>query len=300
MADGQGRLMTGRGGPSAETVITPFLQEIVERATRYLRCGLPVHFCGPAGTGKTTLALHVAGLLGRPVTVLRGDEELTTSRLVGATAGLRHYRVVDNFIKSVLRVENEIREYWEDERLTLACREGHVLVYDEFTRSRPEAHNVLLSVLEEGVLPLPRASGTPAVRVHQDFRALFTSNPDEFAGVHKAQDALRDRLVTIRLDHGDAETETAIAAARSGLAEHEARRVVDLVRRVRARAPAGAVSLRASLFLARLVAREGVAPDLRDERFRRACEDILGPAVGDGEALAALLAPPAPDGPGEA
>ncbi len=261
-----------------DIVVTPFLQGIIEQALRYLRCGLPVHFCGPAGTGKTTLALHVAGLLGRPVTVLRGDEELTTSGLVGGAFGLRHRRVVDNFIRSVLKVENEILEYWQDERLTEACREGHVLVYDEFTRSRPEANNVLLSVLEEGVLPLPGESGCNEVSVHPEFRAVFTSNPEEYAGVHKAQDALRDRMVTIRLDHCDAETETAIVAVRSGLPEDRARRVVSLVRQFREQGETGA-GLRAGIFLARFVQAEGIDPDPADERFRRACLDVLGPAA---------------------
>jgi len=47
---------------------------------------------------------------------------------------------------------------------------------------------------------------------------IFTSNPEEYAGVHKTQDALRDRMVTIELDHFDEETEIAITEARSGIA----------------------------------------------------------------------------------
>ncbi len=268
-------------------ILTPSLQGVVDQAVRYLRCGLPVHFCGPAGTGKTTLALHVAGLLGRPVTVVRGDEELSTSGLVGGVTGWRHRRYVDNYIRSVVRVENEIVEFWQDERLAEACRDGHVLVYDEFTRSRPEANNVLLTVLEEGVLPLARRSGADGIAVHPEFRAIFTSNPEEYAGVYKAQDALQDRMVTIRLDHPDEETEVAIAAARSGLAPSLARQVVAVVRRVRV--AAGAPGLRASIFLARFVAGTAAAPDPGDAAFRRACLDILGPAAGGAEQVMRIL-----------
>ena len=106
---------------------------------------------------------------------------------------------------------------WVDNRLTTACRDGHTLVYDEFTRSRPEANNVLLSVLGEEILNLPklRYAGEGYLKVDPAFRAIFTSNPEEYAGIHKSQDALMDRLITIRVEYFDRETEVAIAAARA-------------------------------------------------------------------------------------
>ncbi len=83
--------------------------------------------------------------------------------------------------------------------MTTACKNGNTLIYDEFTRSRPEANNALLSVLEEKFLNLPRLRRADKgyMDVHPDFRAIFTSNPEEYAGVHKTQDALMDRLITI-------------------------------------------------------------------------------------------------------
>ena len=124
--------------------------------------------------------------------LLVGDDEFGSSDLVGSQAGFRHRRVVDNFIASVRKTEDDVTPRWVDNRLTIAAREGMTLVYDEFTRSRPEANNALLSVLEERVLVLPsrRGSGTDFLRVHPDFVAIFTSNPAEYAGVHQAQDAL--------------------------------------------------------------------------------------------------------------
>jgi len=137
-------------------VSTPYVEDIVERALAYLEAGYPIHLAGPAGTGKTTLAFHIAAQLERPVTLIHGDDEFVTSDLIGRDSGYRTSKVIDNFIHSVLKTEEEMRSLWGDNRLTTACRSGHTLIYDEFTRSRPEANNVLLSVLEEKVLNLPR------------------------------------------------------------------------------------------------------------------------------------------------
>jgi MoxR-like ATPase len=46
--------------PSNGFVTTPFVEQITQRALTYLQVGYPIHFAGAAGTGKTTLAFHVA------------------------------------------------------------------------------------------------------------------------------------------------------------------------------------------------------------------------------------------------
>ncbi|MDO8485169.1 MAG: AAA family ATPase, partial [Candidatus Limnocylindrales bacterium] len=135
--------------PLPNFVATPFVEEIVERALLFIGGGFPIHFRGEAGTGKTTLAMHVAARLGRPVVLIHGDEEFSTSDLVGAEHGYRFRKVVDRYIHSVLKTEEDMSRRWTDNRLTVACRYGFTLVYDEFTRSRAEANNVLLAVLQE-------------------------------------------------------------------------------------------------------------------------------------------------------
>jgi gas vesicle protein GvpN len=258
-------------------VETPTIQELTERALAYLTAGFPVHFRGPAGTGKTTLALHVAAQLERPVMLIAGDEEFATSDLIGGQYGYRYRKVVDRFIHTVLKYEEDATQHWVDHRLTTACREGFTLVYDEFTRSRPEANNVLLAVLEERLLVLPTMSRDDAyVKVHPDFRAIFTSNPQEYAGVHEAQDALSDRLVTIDLDYYDRETEITITAARSGLPAEEAARIVDLVRDYRASGEYDQTpTLRACIMIAKVTAMQGLHSSASDAHFVRVCLDAL-------------------------
>ncbi|MFN3476696.1 MAG: AAA family ATPase, partial [Candidatus Methylomirabilales bacterium] len=156
--------------PLPDFVETPFVKAITERALAYIEAGFPVHFRGPSGTGKTTLAMHVAAMIGRPVVLIHGDEEFRSSDLVGGEHGYRYRRVIDRFVSRVLKVEEDMIKRWVDYRLTTACKYGLTLIYDEFTRSRPETNNVLLSILQERVLELPVGRGEdPYLRVHPDF-----------------------------------------------------------------------------------------------------------------------------------
>jgi len=267
-----------RPEPSDEFVITPFVRDMADRALAYLEVGYPIHFAGPAGTGKTTLAFHVAAQLGRPVILIHGDDEFGSSDLIGGNSGYRKSKLVDNYIHSVLKTEESMNTLWVDNRLTTACQNGCILIYDEFTRSRPEANNVLLSVLEEKVLNLPklRRTGEGYMEVHPDFRAIFTSNPEEYAGVHKTQDALMDRLITVQLAHYDRETEVQITISKSGISRYDAETIVDVVRELRGvGVNNNRPTIRASIAIARiLVHRKGCAR-LSDPVFRWVCRDVF-------------------------
>jgi len=215
-------------------VCTPEVETLTDRALTYLQVGYPIHFSGPAGTGKTTLALHIASKLGRPVTLIHGDDEFGSSDLVGNDYGYRRSKLVDNFIHSVVKTEERVDYRWVDSRLTVACQKGYTLIYDEFNRSRPEANNIFLPVLGERVLILPTTRSRKGyLRVHPEFTAIFTSNPKEYAGVHASQDALLDRVIILDLEHFDRHTEVAITSSRTGLPPGRAKVIVDLVRKLR-------------------------------------------------------------------
>jgi nitric oxide reductase NorQ protein len=264
-------------GPSEEFIETPPVKKIIDRAMSYLEAGFPVHFTGPTGTGKSTLAMHLAYKLDQPMMLMFGDEEYGTSDLVGDTMGYRKRKLIDNFIHSVLKTEEDVLQRWVDNRLTTACKEGLTLVYDEFNRSRPEANNALLSVLEEGILTLPPSEEEAGyIKVHPDFKAIFTSNPHEYAGAHKAQDALLDRMVSIHLDYFDEETERAIVAARTGITLEDTKRIVGIVRDFRQTiGPSQAISIRPGIIIGTIIRQEGVYVEKQNPLFVDICIDAL-------------------------
>lgn len=263
--------------PLPDFVESKYVKEISERALFYIKAGFPIHFRGPSGTGKTTLAMNVASKIGRPVVMIHGDEEFTTSDLVGGEHGYRFRKVVDRFVSRVLKVEEDMTKRWVDSRLTVACKYGFTLIYDEFTRSRPEANNILLSILQEKMMDLPVGRGEdPYLKVDPDFTAIFTSNPEEYAGVHRSQDALRDRMITLDLDHFDYETEVAITRAKSKLLKRDVEVIVNIVRGLRESEKCEfAPTVRGCIMIAKTLKVLNITPSKSNGTFMQICQDIL-------------------------
>jgi gas vesicle protein GvpN len=210
--------------------------------------------------------------------LINGDDEFGGSDLVGRNSGFRKSKLVDNYIHSVVKTQEESQQFWVDDRLTTACKNGDTLIYDEFNRSKPEANNVLLSVLAEGILNLPklRQSGQGYLSVHPQFRAIFTSNPEEYAGVHKTQDALLDRMITINLEHYDRETEILIVQSKSGLPREDAEQVVDMVRELRKFGVNNyRPTIRAGIAICKILAYQNHRVHSDDELFQLVCSDVL-------------------------
>jgi len=261
----------------ANFVVTPAIQEITNRALAYLAIGYAVHLSGPAGTGKTTLALHIASQLGRRCTLLHGDDELKGSDMIGRDTGYRRQSVRDNYVSSILKTEETISVMWSSNRLTTACEQGHTLIYDEFTRSPATANNAFLSVLEEGILNIPSSGQEKGyIKVHQDFRAIFTSNPEEYVGVHKTPDALLDRMITLEVTHQDRETELSIVQAKSKQTIENASFIVDIIRLLRERlGGSSGPTIRAGIAIASIVDHRACRVHSDDPMFVATCIDVL-------------------------
>jgi len=261
--------------PNIENYIeTEEVKKIKEKVKLWLNAGYPVHIVGPTGCGKSTLALRVAEELGRPIVWVNGDETMTTADLVGGYSEVEAESLRDRFIHTVLKTRDVMRAGWVDNPLTVACKYGYTFIYNDFSRARPEANNILLPVFQEGVLELPKRFGEERyIKVNPNFRAILTSNSVDYVGVFRPQDALLDRMVGIYMDFYDFYTEVEIVKAHSGIPQREAEAIVEAVRRLREKLPdAEKPGTRACIMIAKRFAMSG---GKLEELLEELCLDIL-------------------------
>jgi nitric oxide reductase NorQ protein len=262
-------------GEKVGFVKTAFFEDIMTRTLQYMEAGYPVHFVGPSGVGKTSLALYVAHQFNKPVSIIRGHHELSNKDLLGYHYGISKKEVVDNYIHSVYKKEQEIKPIWTPGLLIEAVRNGHTVIYDEFSRSHPETNNIFLALLEEKILPIYGKGKESFLKCHPDFSIIFTSNPDEYIGNFHTQDALLDRLITINLDYCDEETEIEILKQKTQLNHQEALEIVRLVSNLRSYGKGFCPSLRASLMIASIAKKASIPIIPDNKQYQVLCLDVL-------------------------
>lgn len=175
---------------------------------------------GPPGTGKSTLLRAVARELGIGFEFVEGNAELTPARLIG------------HFDPARVLVDGYEPDVFVDGPLVAALREGSLLYLEELNRVPEETLNVLVTVMSEREITVPRLGHLPAAR---GFRLVAAMNPFDAVGTARISSAIYDRVCRLAVDYQDAADEAAIATRHvDGLPDGEAERMVDLVRRTRA------------------------------------------------------------------
>jgi MoxR-like ATPase len=174
---------------------------------------------GPPGTGKSTLLRAVADSLALGFEFVEGNAELTPARLVG------------HFDPARVLADGYDPDVFVDGPLVAALRDGSLLYVEELNRVPEETLNVLITVMSERELHVPRLGRVAAAA---GFRLVAAMNPFDVVGTGRISGAVYDRVCRVRVDYQSADDELRIVTRAQPTADVSfVRGVVDVVRGTR-------------------------------------------------------------------
>jgi len=158
--------------------------------------GKNIMMTGPSGCGKTMAAKSVVNTLGRPDFYFNlGATQDPRSTLIGNT----HFNKEDGTFFSEALFVKAIQT------------PDAVILLDELSRAHPDAHNILMTVLDQGqrYLRLDEAEGSPTIEVAKGVTFIATANiGNEYTATRVMDRALLDRFIIVEMDVLDKEQES--------------------------------------------------------------------------------------------
>jgi MoxR-like ATPase len=202
--------VTGAAAPSAEygpALVDRLTTRVVGRSRELesvvaaLAAGRHLLIEGPPGTGKSTVLRAIAEESGIGFEFVEGNAELTPARLVGT------------FDPAAVLSEGYVPEVFVDGPLVSALRDGSLLYVEEINRVPEETLNVLITVMSEGELHVPRLG---RVTASDGFRLVAAMNPFDAVGTARIAAAVYDRCCRLAMGYQSARDEARIVEVAAG------------------------------------------------------------------------------------
>jgi MoxR-like ATPase len=200
-------------------------QREIELVVAALVAGRHMLLEGPPGTGKSTLLRAVAQSLSVGFSFVEGNAELTPARLIG------------HFDPARVLTDGYAPDVFVDGPLVTALREGSLLYVEEINRIPEETLNVLITVMSEGEITVPRLGKVVGA---DGFRLVAAMNPFDAVGTARISSAVYDRVCRVAMTYQSSQDECAIVdrnlkSNKAGVQPDAAwvTKVVEVVRRTR-------------------------------------------------------------------
>lgn len=267
--------------------------EAISKAVRRARSGLkdprrPIGsfmFLGPTGVGKTQLTKTLAKFLfGSEEALIQLDmsefmERHTVSRLVGAPPGYVGYDEAGQLTEAIRR------------------RPYSIVVFDEIEKAHPEAHNMLLQIMEEGHLSdakghkvdfrnaiIVMTSNIGADMIKRQSSIGFTLSLDESQKEQEAYDEMRKKLLDSlkRVFRPEFINRLDSVIVFRALAREHIRQIVSLeLDKVSERLVENEILLKATPAAIDKLAEEGYDPDMGARPLRRVIQQRVEDPLSD-------------------